>query len=269
MTTRVQIITFFIVIFIGVVIVLLRNIVEIKNLEAPHVEIVDVDFLKFGLDNIELVAVLNVNNKKNTRELHLSEISYSLEINGNLLVDQLIVDDFVLERRPDNEIRLPVKLSTPAVADLLSDLSSKNRADYKFDASVTVEIPSAGRVRLPVTFIGVFPVPHSPKIHNTSFSIKEISWLHIDFIFNAEVFNPNVFSIALDAINYSVTIQQVEIMRSSLPESVVLNPEQSSLLIFPVRFDFREAGRSVMSALRQLKPMSYQVSAQAIVTSDW
>lgn len=79
MSLRVQITTVAVILAIGFSILGIRTLVEVRNLLAPSVELIDVELVRLGRDEIQLIGVVQVEDP-NSRAVSLSELTYQIQV---------------------------------------------------------------------------------------------------------------------------------------------------------------------------------------------
>lgn len=268
MSQRKQFIVLAIILVIGMSIAALRSVTQVMRLEAPSVQLQNVELVRLGREQVELVAILGVYNP-NSRQISISGLNYRLDVEEENLIDQSTQDRIVLNAGIDEVIRIPLHVNTPNLLSLIRSSRTYNQVGYTFEGTANIELPGLGGLRAPFSKSGTIPVPRLPKVESLRWEVKSLSWRHVDLELNVELYNPNAFDISVDALQYQISLQDQVLSHASLDQASHFSPMQSATITFPLGLDFRELGSPLTSAIREFEAVRYSLIANASLSSSW
>lgn len=215
----------------------------------PSARVVAVNLQNITLDKIDLVFALEISNPYSVN-LPLLELGYALGSGGNRLLDGTVKPSGSIPAGGTQIVQLPVIVQFAPLMQTLKNVRPGSVLPYKADFVLALDTPLLGRMDVPVSKSGEFPVPAMPDVEMASFSIGTLSLDQVSATARLQLKNTNQFPLDLTRLGVAFSLAGQDVARTSLARAVNLAPGQSATLEVPVAFSPRKLGGGLLNLLR-------------------
>jgi LEA14-like dessication related protein len=215
----------------------------------PTARVVAVNLQNITLDKIDLVFALEVSNPYSVN-LPLLELGYALGSGGNRLLDGTVKPSGSIPARGSQIVQLPAIVQFAPLMQTLKNVRPGSVVPYKADFILALDTPLLGRMDVPVSKSGEFPVPAMPEVEMATFSIGTLSLDQVGATARVQLKNTNQFPLDLTKLGIAFSLAGQDVARTSLASAVNLAPGQSAPLEVPVAFSPRKLGGGLLNLLR-------------------
>ena len=111
------------------------------------------------------------------------------------------------------------------------------------------DVPVLGRVRVPVSYKGDFPVPRMPQVKLRSLDVQKLSMSGASLLMQLQVDNPNAFSLLLDKLDYHLKLNGFDVGGGRVDKSLNVKQGGQGVIGLPVSLDFAQTGMGLYKAL--------------------
>lgn len=147
-------------------------------------------------------------------------------------------------------VSVPAAVTYSKLLNALKGVKLGSVVPYKADLGLSVDVPAAGPLRLPLSKEGQLPVPAPPDVQ-----VEQIQWQKLTLdsaggTVKLRVANRNEFPVELGKFAYGLALGEVEVARSSIakPLALAANGGAGSIEI-PISFSPKSAGLAVFRML--------------------
>jgi LEA14-like dessication related protein len=230
----------------------------IDSAPRPTARVVAVNLQNITLDKVDLVFALEVSNPYSVN-LPLLDLGYAIGSGGNRLLDGTVKPSGSIPARGTQIVQLPVIVQFAPLLQALKNVRPGSVVPYKADFMLGVETPLLGRVDVPVSKTGEFPVPAMPDVEMASFRIGTLSLDQVSAVASLQVKNTNQFALDLTKLGVTFSLAGQDVARTSLARATSIAPGQSANLEVPLAFSPRKLGGGLYNLLRN-NQIAYQVA---------
>jgi len=174
--------------------------------------------------------------------LHLDDILYDLDINGQRFVSSRLDQGLDLVASGSSPLEIPVTINYLDFFDSLAKLVGSDTVDYALSGSAAV-----GLLRIPYRSSGKLDVPKLPDISVDSIKIDSLSFNGAALKMTLGLKNPNAFGLKMDGLEYAARIGDLELAKGTARNITPLAAKGRSLMDVAVDLDFLEMGRGAMT----------------------
>lgn len=185
----------------------------------------------------------NVSNP-NPVGVHLGDILYDLDINGNRLVSSQLSQGLDLEASGTSPLEIPVTINYLDFFNSLTQLVGADRLDYRLSGSAAV-----GPFRIPYSSSGKLDVPKLPDITVENVKIDSFSLTGAKLKLTLGLKNPNAFAMKMDGLEYTAQLGDVKLAQGNASMNTALGANGRSMMDLGLNLNFLELGRSARTLL--------------------
>jgi LEA14-like dessication related protein len=224
----------------------------------PTARVVAVNLQNITLDKVDLVFALEVSNPYSVN-LPLLDLGYAIGSGGNRLFEGTVKPSGSIPAGGKQIIQLPAIVQFAPLMQTLKNVRPGSVVPYKADFMLGVETPLLGRVDVPLSKTGEFPVPAMPEVEMASFGIGTLTLDQVSAMASLQIKNTNQFPLDLTKLGVSLSLAGQDVARTSLARAISLAPGQSATLEMPVAFAPRKFGGGLFNLLRS-NQIAYKVA---------
>jgi LEA14-like dessication related protein len=243
----------------------LRDVVEVMR--KPEVRIASTELEALSFTGLTLRFDVEIRNP-NPIGISLSGFDYELEIEGNPFVSGEVDEKVSVEARGRSVVPLPVELGFDEVANTIGALEGKEEAAYRLSSGFTFDLPVLGRVRIPASTEGSFPILQVPRLAVRSLSVNRLTLYGSSLDLELELSNPNDFKIFIEGLEYCFEVNGRRWASGMRQERVRLVEENTAVLVVPIELDFTAVGQSVYQAIVRREELEYSLDAEVDVSTS-
>ena len=211
--------------------------------KRPEITFDSLDAREMSLTQGTFLFRFNVANP-NPVGLHLDDILYDLEINGQRLVSSRLDQGVNLVASGSAPLEIPITINYLDIFDSLTKLVGSDTLDYRLSGSAAV-----GLLRIPYRSSGKLDVPKLPDISVESIKIDSLSFGGAALKMTLGLKNPNAFGLKMDGMEYAARLGDLQLAKGTTRNITPLTAKGRSLMDIAVNLDFLEMGRGAMTLL--------------------
>ncbi|WP_319524548.1 LEA type 2 family protein [uncultured Desulfosarcina sp.] len=185
----------------------------------------------------------NVSNP-NPVGVHLNDILYDLDINGNRLVSSQLSQGLDLAASGTSPLEIPVTINYLDFFNSLSQLVGADQLDYRISGSAAV-----GPFRIPYSSSGKLDVPKLPDITVENIKIDSFSLTGAKLKLTLGMKNPNAFAMKMDGLEYAAQLGDVKLAEGKASMSNALGANGRTMMDLDLNLNFLELGRNARTLL--------------------
>jgi LEA14-like dessication related protein len=222
---------------------------EMLDLQTPQGRVTGVSLHDVSLEAATLLFDVEVENPYAV-PLPLANLDYSLASAGQAFLAGKAALQGTVPAGSTKTVKLPAKVTFIELLKAVKDVRPGSLVPYLAELGLSVDVPSAGPLRLPLKKEGKLPVPAAPEVE-----IKSIDWSKMTLDEAAGrvvlgVVNHNQFAVDLSKLAYGLSLGGVEVANSSLTKAVHFEPQGGAgTLEIPISFSPKKMGLAVFNLL--------------------
>ena len=140
-------------------------------------------------------------------------------------------------------VSLPVKVSYSELLAALKGVRPGQVVPYQAAVGLSVDVPAAGSLRLPLEKSGELPVPAVPEVKVENITWGDVSLEKASGVIKLNVINRNEFAVDLSKIDYALSLGGAEVARSALSAPTKLGASGGSGTVeIPISFSPKSLG---------------------------
>lgn len=213
----------------------------------------------FDFDAARLLVDVRVDNP-NPVGIEIAGLDYELRLNGERVLTGESADRSDIPPRGSGTVAVPITLDYGDLADRVGHLRGRDTVDYAIDLGIMVDVPLLGKRRVPVTASGTVPIPQRPEIALRDLRVERLGLGGARVMLDVAVSNPNAFALALNTLQYELSINGGNWARGSLNELSRVGAGERSTMSIPVNLDFAAIGSGVRELLMAGARADYDLS---------
>lgn len=227
----------------------------------PEVEIKNVEVTEITAEKITLRSLVRL---RNPYPVDIALASYRWELH--------IGDTHFLSDSRDKRLKLPSKESVQIdfslpigykkLLETKKQLDSKksNKAEYSLFVHTEIETPiGKGTIGVDTRSEGSFPLFTTPRISIKEVIVTEFSNVETDLVFMVEMTNPNVFSIELHPLSFTIDVNEEEWISGKTKKSYSMDPGESTTISVPLTVNNVKIGVPIFDLLISDEKMDYRI----------
>ncbi|MCG7871407.1 MAG: LEA type 2 family protein [Candidatus Thiodiazotropha lotti] len=234
---------------------------------APTGEVKGVKLSGLDLRGIDLLFDVEVDNP-NPVAITLDGLDYDLQLLNRRFLKGQQAMGMSLAADGKSQVKLPVRMEFEQLLKQYSELSKRDDVPYQLDLGLGVDVPLLGRVRLPVSYQGVLPVPKLPDVRVSRIDVQRLSLQAIDLMLELEVENPNRFALMLQRLDYQFKLNGIDVGQGAAAQTLNVDKLGKGRVHLPLSLDLQKAGSGLYSALVGGRGLSYELSGMLDATGD-
>lgn len=222
---------------------------DMLNLETPKARVTAVSLGDASLEAATLFFDVEIENPYRV-PLPLANADYSLASAGRAFLSGKAALQGTVPARSKQIVRLPARMVYAEVLKSLSGVRPGSVVPYDAEMGLSVDVPGAGPLRLPLRKAGKLPVPTAPDVE-----VREIRWSSVALDKAAgqvtlAVVNRNQFPVDLSTFAYALSLGGVGVAESSLAKAVRFEADGGAGTVeIPISFAPQNFGLAVVQML--------------------
>lgn len=240
----------------------LGNVFSTPDVRVSDARIAEIDFEHITLDFDFLV------DNRNFIGLEMAGFDYAIEIEGHSLVKGESRRPLSLAPNDTSTVGLPVTFLYKDIAAIIKNIVSKDTLTYTLKAVFRFDAPIIGEVTCPLEFTASVPVLKVPKISIDNLTVKNMSFLSLDFELAVLIENPNAFNFTLEQFDYQFTVNNSAWASGALPEVGRLEKKDRTMIIIPFSIKSRTIGMDMLKLIKSNSTLSMNFLADITLRAD-
>ncbi len=226
--------------------------------QKPQVSVVDQRLTGLDFEKVSIAFGIQVDNP-NPIGIDLQGLDYDFKLDGHSFVKGKQDKQINIVASGASRIELPLSMAFKEIEQGLSGLKGKDHVPYELTTGLLIRVPLLGTVRYPVVSQGVLPVPQLPKISLQGIKLENLGFTGATLALSVLIDNPNNFSVALNALNYDLTINGKRWARGNSQTLGNIKEKQESLISIPVTISLMDLGSGFSNLLKSGVDLNYNL----------
>lgn len=226
--------------------------------QKPQVSVVDQRLTGLDFEKVSIAFGIQVDNP-NPIGIDLQGLDYDLKLGGHSFVAGKQDKQMNIAASGSSRIELPLSMTFKEIEKGLSGLKGKEQVPYELTTGLLIRVPLLGTVRYPVVSQGVLPIPQLPKLALKGIKLKSVSITGATLALSLLVDNPNNFNVALNALNYDLTINGKHWASGNSQALGDIKEKQKSLITLPVTISLMDLGSGFSNLLKSGADLNYNL----------
>lgn len=229
--------------------------------QKPHVSVVDQRLTGLDFEKVSIAFGIQVDNP-NPIGIDLQGLDYELKLDGHSFITGKQDKQMPIAASGSSRIELPLGMTFKEIEQGLSGLKGKNEVPYELTTGLLIRVPLLGTVRYPVVSKGVLPVPQLPRISLQGIKLEKLNFSGATMALRVLVDNPNNFSVALNALNYDLTINGKHWASGNSQTLGNIREKQKSLITLPLTISLMDLGSGFSGLLKSGADLNYVITGR-------
>lgn len=226
----------------------LDQVGQVLEGRKPTAHVTGVKLTGLDAEGVNLAFDVNVDNP-NPVGISLAGLDYDLKLLGSRFLQGEQPMGMKLAANGSSQVQIPLRLGFQQLLKTYQQLKSADQAAYQVDLGMGFDVPVLGRVRVPVSYKGKFPVPRMPQVKLRSLDVQKLSMSGASLLMQLQVDNPNAFSLLLDKLDYNLKLNGFDVGGGRVDKSLNIKQGGQGVIGLPVSLDFAQTGMGLYKAL--------------------
>ncbi len=216
--------------------------------QKPSARVQGLKLTSLDSNGVDLTFDVQVDNP-NPVAISLAGLDYDLKLLGSSFLQGNQTKGMKLAANGSSQVQVPVRLGFQQLLDSYRQLRGAKQVDYQLDLGMGFEVPLLGKVRVPVSYQGEFPIPEMPSVSLRSLDVQQLSLSGAKLLMQLEVDNPNAFSLLLQRLDYGLKLNGYDVGGGLVKQGVKIGQEGRGTVSLPLAVDFNQVGMGLYKAL--------------------
>ena len=224
----------------------------------PTAHVIGVSIRGLSLENVVLLFDVEVQNPYSSG-LPLIDLGYSLTSGGTKFLEGMVTPTGSIPARGSQVLQVPATVPFSSLYTTLKGIKPGANVPYTADFRIGVNVPVLGKIDVPLSKSGEFPVPAVPQVELSSLAVGKLSLDQMKSTAILQIKNTNQFPLDLTRLGVSFALGGQEVGGSKLSNPVSLPSGQATKLEIPLSFSPRAVGIGLVNLLKG-DQIAYKVS---------
>ena len=230
----------------------------IGGVPKPTAHVIGVSIRGLSLENVVLLFDVEVQNPY-AAGLPLIDLGYSLTSGGTKFLEGTVTPTGSIPARGSQVLQVPATVPFSSLYTTLKGIKPGATVPYTADFRIGVNVPVLGKIDVPLSKSGEFPVPAVPQVELSSLAVGKLSLDQMKATAILQIKNTNQFPLDLTRLGVSFALGGQEVGGSKLSNPVSLPSGQATTLEIPLSFSPRAVGIGLVNLLKG-DQIAYKVS---------
>jgi LEA14-like dessication related protein len=219
------------------------------GMDAPSARVVGASLEDIGLEAATLAFDVEVTNPL-AAPLPLANVDYGLSSGGAAFLSGRANLDGTVAAGGTRTVRLPVAVRYADLLKTLAGVRPGSVVPYEAEVGLSVDVPAAGPLRLPMKKEGKMPVPAPPRVE-----VAEVNWADLTLekaagLVTLDIANPNQFPVDLSSFAYALSLGGVQVADTRIAKPVHFDAGGGSAQVeVPIALSPRQLGMAAWNVL--------------------
>ena len=224
----------------------------------PTAHVIGVSIRGLSLENVVLLFDVEVQNPY-AAGLPLIDLGYSLASGGTKFLEGTVTPTGTIPARGSQVLQVPATVPFSSLYTTLKGIKPGANVPYTADFRIGVSVPVLGKIDVPLSKSGEFPVPAVPQVELSSLAVGKLSLDQMKATAILQIKNTNQFPLDLTRLGVNFALGGQEVGGSKLSNPVSLPSGQATKLEIPLSFSPRAVGIGLVNLLKG-DQIAYKVS---------
>ena len=224
----------------------------------PTAHVIGVSIRGLSLENVVLLFDVEVQNPY-AAGLPLIDLGYSLTSGGTKFLEGTVTPTGSIPARGSQILQVPATVPFSSLYTTVKGIKPGANVPYTADFRIGMDVPLLGKIDVPLSKSGEFPVPAVPQVELNSLAVGKLSLDQMKATAILKIKNTNQFPLDLTRLGVNFALGGLEVGGSKLANPVSLPPGQATTLEIPLSFSPRAVGIGLVNLLKG-DQIAYKVS---------
>ena len=215
---------------------------------APTVRLAGVILEDISLTQATLNFDLAVTNNYSV-PLPVANVAYSVASGGQPFLTGSADLQTTIAVGETKTLRLPAKFTYLQIVTAVKNIRPGAVMPYDAKLDVSVDVPIAGRVAVPLAKSGQIPIPNVPSIDITAIRWQELSLTRATAVLDLKVGNTSQFDMTLSQLGGALSLAGISVGDIAAKSGPALKPGQEGSVQIPITISPENLGISVIRML--------------------
>jgi len=239
---------------------------EVK-IQHPQVSFVGAKLSGLSFDAANLMFDLKISNP-NAVGLKMAGFDYNFLINGNSFLKGDQGETLEIAAQGSSIIHLPLSLSYTDLYQTFQSLRKQDVSAYQLKCGFSFDVPVLGKVDIPVSKSGEFPLLKLPKLKVTALKLKGVTLSGADLVLKVRMDNPNAFSMLLEKIQYRFEVNGQDWVSGYAEEAAQVAEKGQGIIEIPISLKLFQMGKSIRELLAGDKALNYKFGGKLDIAAS-
>ncbi|TDB61773.1 LEA type 2 family protein [Arundinibacter roseus] len=204
-------------------------------------------------------------------ELDIKDFAYSVEMNGEVILDNEYTEPLLIKRTDSTVVTLPsqLKISTLSQLNKQGDTENADSADYRFEGVFHLNKTFLGKDTLRLAMNKRLPMYRLPKVEMAGYEMKNLGLRESELVLQLKFTNQNAFPVEFKNPRYVVDVgSQKELAKGAVPGDTKVASKSTELYDIPIAVDMGALLKAAGQLIGQGKDLPYKLHFSCQLASD-
>ncbi len=226
------------------------------NIRYPQVDFAGARITGLSFDAADLMFDLRIRNP-NSVGLTMAGFDYDFLINENSFLKGNQSKGLTIAAGGESIVRLPLSLRYVDLYQTFQSLRDQDLSTYQINFGFAFDVPVLGRVNIPVSKSGDFPLLKLPKVSLDTLSLDNLGITGADLTLRVRLDNPNAFSVLLQKFQYEFDVDGRNWISGYTEAPTQIMENGQGFVEIPISLNLIEMGRSIYQLLSGGRDLNY------------
>ncbi|MFC1714780.1 LEA type 2 family protein [Candidatus Poribacteria bacterium] len=228
------------------------------NIRRPQVNFSGAKITGLSFDTAELLFDLKIQNP-NSVGLTMAGFNYDFLINNGSFLKGKQDKGLEIAAGGESAVQVPLSLRYVDLYQTFQSLKNQDLSNYQINFGFAFDVPVLGRVNIPVSKSGDFPLLKLPKVSVNSLKLKGLALTGADLVLRVQLDNPNAFSMLLEKLQYQFAVDGQNWISGFAEEPTQITEKGQGFVDIPISLNLLQMGQSVRQLLSGDKDLNYSL----------
>ena len=234
--------------------------------QKPDVKLQKVDVKSVDFQGAQLEALLEVTNKVPV-DIMIGKVTWGVTIDKAHLVGGEIANGIAVAGHGTAPVTIPFGLKFEDLFRVSQKYKDQDTAPYRLEGTLDVETP-IGPVTIPFHHDGTVPVLKIPEVDLSRVEVRGVNLLGADVRLGFHVRNPNNLALAIQSLDYNLTLAGARVAEGKLPGALDLAAKSTGSFDADIKVSFSQAQQAAQS-LASKNTADYLIGGSIAAKTPW
>jgi len=219
------------------------------GIDTPTARVVGASLENISLQDATLAFDVEVTNPLEVA-LPLASLDYDLASKGAAFLSGNAPLEGAVPAGSTKTVKLPVSVTYADLLKALSGVRPGQVVPYEAEVGLSVDVPAAGPLRLPLKKSGQMPVPAPPQVEVRGVNWSDLSLQKVAGLATLHIENPNQFPVDLSKFAYALSLGGVPVADTAIAQPVHFDAAGGAATVeIPINLSPKQLGAAALNVL--------------------
>lgn len=234
--------------------------------QKPDVKLEKVDVKNVDFQGAQLEALLQVTNKVPVG-ITIGKATWSVSIDKNRLVGGDLTNGLAIAGKSTAPLTIPFALKFEDLFRIAQKYKDQDTAPYHLEGTLDIDTP-VGPVTIPFHHDGTVPVLKVPEVDLSRVEVRGVNMMGADVRLGFHVRNPNNLALAVQSLDYNLTLAGARVAEGRLPGALDLAAKSTGSFDADIKVSFSQAAQAAQSLMNK-NSAEYAVGGNIAAKTPW